>query len=506
MVDTSKVYFNGINALTGEYGIPPLEYDQIASIVRGETQEEGLKNWIRKKHQFITQGSLGELAFGKRHENLEDAGWAIVFHKDEDEAVKKALEPLIEHRRQEIKKLIQHRKPESNNDEIIKQVDKIVKHLEYLPNEQFANWLVRHHVTGSAITPEKVPYYLLLIGSPEKIPFLFGHLLDAEYAVGRLHFDTVDGYKAYVSSLIEYETRSSLSNTKEVTFFAPRHNFDQSTQQSADNLVDPLADNTVSGGWPNVADFGFSSRKYRKNEATKERLREILTSEQLPAILFTASHGLEFPATANDEEKQRQVKEQGALVCQNWPGFGSIKPEHYFSAADIPTDVGFQGMIAFHFACFGGGTPSNNRFLKFEQEFIGTATATLADRSFFAALPKALLQGGALACIAHVERAWGCSFVHPQVGVQLEHFANALARILSGQPIGHAMDSFSRRYINLSAMLTSKLEDLLNNPVSDEELALNWLERNDAESYVIIGDPAVRLRIDLLQQPNQINN
>ncbi len=55
-----------------------------------------------------------------------------------------------------------------------------------------------------------------------------------------------------------------------------------------------------------------------------------------------------------------------------------------------------------------------------------------------------------------------------------------------------------RKSSNLSAQLTSKLEDFLNNPVSDQELAQNWLERNDAESYIVFGDPAVRLRIDLL--------
>jgi len=483
IIDPSKVYFNGINALTGEYGIPPLQYAQIASAVRGETQDTDLKNWLAKKNQKITQGNYG-LPFPKKPENLQDAGWAIVFHKEEDEAVKQALEPLIEHRRQQI-----------NND-------KIVKVLEYRTDEGIADWLGRHEVKDSNVIPTKVPYYVLLIGSPEKIPFLFGYLLDADYAVGRLHFDTADGYKAYVSNLIEYETRSSLNNTKEVTFFAPRHNFDGATQLSADSLVNPLADNMLED-LPKIADFGFASRKYRKETATKEQLSEILKSTH-PSILFTASHGLEFPASTNDQEKQRQLNEQGALVCQNWPGFGAIKPEHYFSAADIPAEAQLQGLITFHFACFGGGTPSRNRFVKFAQTFGGATTATLAVQSFLAALPKALLshpQGGALATIAHVERAWGCSFVDPKAGIQLLPFANAIAKILAGLPIGYAMDDFNRKYINLSAVLTSKLEDLLNTPRSDEELAQDWLERNDAESYVVIGDPAVRLRVDLLQQP-----
>jgi len=33
---------------------------------------------------------------------------------------------------------------------------------------------------------------------------------------------------------------------------------------------------------------------------------------------------------------------------------------------------------------------------------------------------------------------------------------------------------------------------------SDEELVSAWIERNDAQNYVLLGDPAVRIRYELL--------
>ena len=125
----------------------------------------------------------------------------------------------------------------------------------------------------------------------------------------------------------------------------------------------------------------------------------------------------------------------------------------------------------------------------------------IADAPFFAALPKKLLahpQGGALACIGHVDRAFGYSFTTTLAGPQLLPFRNALANILDGRPVGYAMKDFNERYAALSTELTDLLESLAWDPtvVSDFVLASKWTERNDAEGYVILGDPAVRMRVD----------
>jgi hypothetical protein len=106
-------------------------------------------------------------------------------------------------------------------------------------------------------------------------------------------------------------------------------------------------------------------------------------------------------------------------------------------------------------------------------------------------------QGGALATIGHVERAWGYSIAGPQGGRQLQPFQNAIGRILVGQPVGYAVKDFNERYAALSTNLSSLLEEIgFGAQVTDDELFRTWIERNDAQNYAVVGDPAVRLRVE----------
>ena len=477
MPDSQKVYVNGINAVTGEYLFEPRTIAELAKNIKGE-EDIGILRWLQR---IWTRLSAPHLGLDIDPTDLTSAGWGIVFHENESDLVKQALEPLVRHRREKVGS------------------DSLVKVLEYRSNEKLKDWLGRYDLTFGVKDPAKVPYYLLLVGGPEKIPFLFGHQLDVEYAVGRLDFDLPVDYAAYADSLIDYETSAAVPNGREAVFFGTRHKFDNATQLSADLLVAPLADGQPASGpalpQPGVAqEFNFRARKLWGADATKAALTQAFcppAGGKPPAFLFSASHGMGWPSGDKD-----QMAKQGALLCQDWPGFGRIAPEHYFAASDVPPEAQVHGLVAFHFACYGAGTPASDRFVHEP----GVPPEAIAPRPFTAALPKALLShahGSALAVIGHVERAWGYSIQTAEAGPQIKPFYNTIGRILYGQPVGYAVKDFNEKYASLSTGLSAMLESKgYGEKVPDTELVTAWIERNDAEGYVVLGDPAVCLRVN----------
>ena len=171
---------------------------------------------------------------------------------------------------------------------------------------------------------------------------------------------------------------------------------------------------------------------------------------------------------------------------------------HYLTAAEVEDGASVGGVIAFLFACYGAGTPRTDAFLTDR----GRGPVEIASAPFVAALPQRLLthpNGSALAVIGHVERAWGYSIKPTGAGTQIAPFREFLARVLSGEPVGHATKNFSERYAVLSTALASLLDEASGEQKpSPQEIAATWVERNDAQNYVVLGDPAVRLRTDLL--------
>jgi len=475
----TEIFLNGVS-LTGEPLVAPEEIARMLASLRSRTADPasspGILAWLRGLVRKI-EPHWG-LPLGVEALDPAQAGWAIVFHASESGEVRDALAPLIEHRGRRLG-------PAK------------VKVLEYRSGEDCPSWLARHNVEPGSVLPHRVPYYLLLAGDPSRIPFGFQSHLAVEYAVGRLSFDTPEEYRRYVESVIDYESGATVANRRTAVFFGSRH--DAITRMCADLLVRPLAEGLAADGdepaQPGAAErWGFATRTLLAEDATRASLAEVFSPSggaETPAFLFSATHGLGLPPGHPE-----QIRKQGALACQDSLGPGTIR---CFAGEDLPSDARVHGMVCFHFACFGAGTPERDEFLHEP----GKPPRALADAPFVACLPKRLLahpQGGALAVLGHVERAWGYSIQGASGRPQLLPFQNTIGGILQGWPVGHAVRDFRQRFAVLSTNLADMLERIsYGGTVPDETLAWAWVERNDARNYAVLGDPAVRLRVDALQ-------
>lgn len=467
--------FNGIDATRGSYLLPPMAPEKVIALANGEQpdadarQEAVALHEASKLDNFIAKEGVDP-------KDLGQAGWAVIFAHDEDPAVREALRPLLDLRREQASKQSEKRYRE------------LFGASGYRPGEKKPKFLLRQGAPSSGpADPDRMPYYLLVVGDPEKIPFDFQSQLDLQYAVGRLHFDTLDEYAAYARSVVAAE-RGEIRLPRRLGLFGVKNPDDQATTLSEEGLIRGL-EKYARG---NLSQWALDVRT--AEQAKKADLARVLGGADTPAVLFTASHGAGFP---NGDPRQRS--HQGALVTQDWAGprnhVGPLSDDMMFGAHDLGDAARLAGLIAFHFACYGGGTPKYDAFF----HRTGGAAKPIAPRSFVAALPQRMLshpRGGALAAVAHVERAWGCSFYSSRVGHNIAVFESFLKRLLEGHPIGSALDYFGSRYGELSSDLAILLEEIQynNQSIVPSEVANMWTANNDARNYTILGDPAVRVQ------------
>jgi hypothetical protein len=467
-----ELFLNGIDVETGSYLTPGITTEMVARLARGQSLEGSDLRDVRMRRSLdaMTQYQMG-VGEGIDPNDLSQAGWSIIFPSSlppkELDAILEALQPLLDLRKAQAKSLYKEALGENG----------------YRRGETKNDFLKRFGRGPGVVKPDKFPYYALIVADPKDIPFSFQYQLDIQYAVGRIHFEHIEDYHRYAVSVIRAEQAEWL-RPKKATFFGVANPEDAATALSARHLVSPLAESLQA------AHRDWEIDLFSPQDASKANLEACLGGEDTPALLFNASHGLAFPL-----DDPRQLRHQGALLCQDWPGPKArvpISEAHYYSADDLSSQANISGMVAFLFACYGGGTPRTDNFyhLAFGKP------RQIAPYDFIAQLPRRMLShpnGGALAVFAHVERAWLTSVLWDQTIRDIETFENAIKALLNGKTAGNASEYFNTRYAELSADLAAELE----HGDSDDEVNLGltgmWASRNDSRNFILFGDPAVRL-------------
>lgn len=414
--------------------------------------------------------------------DLAQAGWGVIWGPKIGPGIKEKLKPLLDLRRD--------------------QAGRYFKELAFRREETKQTFLRRHGAGGGPADPKKIPYYLLIVGDPGQIPFRFQYELDVQYAVGRIHFENEEDYGLYAESVAAVERGEGRPRPKRMTFFGARNPDDRATRRTADELIQPLAqilteDVKIPTEWkPEVV---------LAEHAVKAKLQRLLGGDETPALLLTATHGMLF-----SENHDLQLRHQGALLCQDWPGplqwKEPIPSRMYLSADDLADDADVQGLIVFHFACFSAGTPALSDF---DFPILSPELQRVAQQSFLAPLAQKLLahpRGGALAVLGHVDRAWTVSFSPTVSSAQPEEteneekhgdigmFESIFQALLKGNPIGCATEYINQRHAELSVELSNFWSDReFQLPVSRREFFGTWKANNDAKNFIVLGDPAVRV-------------
>lgn len=476
----AKIYFNGLVAGSGEYLVPPLYWEQIRSVRHPEPEPapvpkstpksdprstSWLRRWVEKLENLVERPRRAPVPWVD-HQRLDEAGWAVVFPRNTDDKILRKLRPLLDRRREEAGS----RYKELTYDK------------GYRPGDSLLQFLDQNQTGLNAPDAKQLPYFILLVGSPEEIPFEFQYDLDVQYAVGRLHFDDLEDYKRYADHVVQAE-RFKPALDQDLSFFGVTNAGDPATERLQAELSRPLVRRLLE-------QEGWSLRSVLGHDATRARLMRLLSPEDRAALLFLSGHGVVYPQDRAEEQRLRQ----GALVCADWQFGSDLSEEHCFSAPDVPVATKGQpgvgaGKILVHFSCFSAGTPDYDNFIKF------SSSDVTADPPRIAKLPQRLLANGTLAYIGHVDRAWDTSFSFLRRASELTTYEAVVRSLTMGFTAGYAMEWLNNRHAQLATLVAAEMDPGRRSrlPLHPRESDTLWLAHNDARNFVLLGDPAVRL-------------
>ncbi|MCG8460265.1 MAG: C25 family cysteine peptidase [Holophagales bacterium] len=459
-----RAYVHGLDLVTGAPLRPPKSWDQLRECVcatfgLGGGGKRSLPGQPKMAERTPSQ-RRGQPPADVLADDLESAGWGVLFAADAPRAVRMALEPLLRNREGQSGRRF-----------------RVFAGAEGLRRGQgVEDWLLARGLTPDGPTnPDRVPYYLLIVGTPAEIPFAVDFDLGRQLAVGRIGFGSVLEYEQYAKNVVDSERISTPA--RRWAMVATAHADDGATQGSRKALVSPLLEtHGQRPGWDHLA--------LLDGEATKSNLSELLRDG--PSLLFYAGHGL---GSAGRDEQLDRV---GAILCADWPGprgwIGPLPEEHYLAARDLDPAWDLRGMVAVLFGCHTAGQPRRDSFCLEPPRILGAE-----DRISPLASRMLGRRRGALAVLGHLDRAWSFSYRWRGMA-QPRTFGSVLTDLLEGCRIGYAFRHLGERHHLLSVRSARLFQNLSRGrDVEPNALVDLFVAEQDARSYLLLGDPAVRL-------------
>lgn len=361
--------------------------------------------------------------------------------------------------------------------------------------------------TYRAIPARERPRFLLLLGDLPQLSIELQHVLAHSAFVGRLAFTTRggqadrDAYEAYAKKVMAAAGKESPTEPPELLLYAAP---DDTTATMLGNvlLVRPCHA-TLSAEW--------STRRLGREGEQGEDPRAFLqaAAEARGAVALSVSHGL-GRSRSGWATPEAQRTRQGALV---------LAPGKVLEAEQVRKGAFLQGGLWLCVACFGAATPPRSAFypwLELLAEHGGPRAAPevlsslpkpeQGERPFVAALPQAALANpeGPLAFIGHSDLAWTYGFtdLDDPYQEQSARFAGVLESAARGSRTGVAFDLLMEDYRNVNDGLRADAQARQDawvfgqpDPVDPKKHGARWLLGNDLRGYVLLGDPAVRLRV-----------
>jgi len=340
-------------------------------------------------------------------------------------------------------------------------------------------------VSDYGTAPDRIPRFLLIAASPQKVPWSFQYAANLRRYVGRLD-GPEDGLDRYVDALLA-GWPGSARDVRAPLVWSVDHGGNDITW-----LMDQAISRKLFDAYANDGDADFPRRiGLFGAEATGTRLLAELSAKK-PALVVTTSHGMTGPlhdavlAKAQlgvPVDHGRQLLDLEALDAA-WQPDGAVWYSHACCAAGSDARSQYEGLFE--------PTGDVMRTLDGVAAVCGARIAPLPQRLLGHAKPLA-------AFIGHVEPTFNWTLRDPRTGQPLAHpvrqaLYDGLFAAGGGRPVGWALSRVFDDAATLLALWAQAVRNFNKGlPGALESALVNQITALDRQHTVLLGCPTATL-------------